>query len=391
MIDENASRIRVLKIDYGGNLMLNKRKSFTCLLMMFLIITTVFSPAGFSATSLQKNKDKKATPKATRVSKNEAKVSEKAAEPEPTPVADKPAMPTTPPDAAGKPALFEDRGDISSLNLYWGIGGEDQAPKAPFTFDKEDSTGTNPKVKVTDANGTKWNVKFAEEVHAEVACSRIVWACGYKVEESYFVPSGQIKGVKGLDRAKPYITKDGSFKNAMFEKRPHNIARRNKPWSWESNPFSNTKEFSGLVMLVMLLNNWDTKADNNEVLGMYDADGATVHDWYIMADWGASLGKSGSVFNHNKWDLKDYSKQKFIQHVGKKKIDFTYGGVMSGVLEKMPVAHVKWFARIVGQLTPQQLQDAFKAAGATDEEVAGFASAVKLRIDALVAAAREVN
>jgi hypothetical protein len=371
-------------------LMLKNRQSFTFLIVMFLIITTTFPIGGFSANAAQKNKlkkeDKKESKKASKETKKVALESEKVAEP--TAVAEKTTMPMTAPETVGKPALFQDRGDVSSLDLFWGMGNEEQAPKPPFTFDKEDSSGTNPKVKVTDANGIKWNVKFAEEVHAEVACSRIVWACGYMVEESYFVASGQITGVKGLDRAKPYIGKDGSFKNAMFEKRAQNVARRNKPWSWISNPFSNTKEFSGLVMLVMLLNNWDTKETNNEVLGMYDTDGTTPREWYIVADWGGSLGKSGSVFKHNKWDVKDYSKQKFIERVGKKKIDFTYGGVMSGVLERMPIAHVKWFAGIVGQLSPKQLQDAFKAAGASDEEVAGFASALKLRIDELTAAVK---
>ena len=121
---------------------------------------------------------------------------------------------------------------------------------------------------------------------------------------------------------------------------------------------------------------------------MYDADGTTVSEWYIVADWGGSLGKSGSIFSHNKWNVKDYAKQKFIGKVGKKTIDFNYGGVMAGILETMPIDHVKWFAGIVGQLSEKQLQDAFQAAGATDEEVNGFASAVKHRIDELTAAVK---
>ena len=58
---------------------------------------------------------------------------------------------------------------------------EGEMPKPPFQFDKEDMTGTNPKIKIIDANGVKWNMKFDEEVHAEIACSRIVWACGFMV------------------------------------------------------------------------------------------------------------------------------------------------------------------------------------------------------------------
>jgi hypothetical protein len=111
-------------------------------------------------------------------------------------------------------------------------------PKAPFQFDKEDISGTNPKIRVTDANGIKWNVKFDEEVHAEVASSRLVWASGYMVEESYFISTGKVEGVTGLGRAKRFVQSDGSFRNGMFEKRPDSIARRKINWTWESNPFA---------------------------------------------------------------------------------------------------------------------------------------------------------
>src|SRR5262245_34492695 len=141
------------------------------------------------------------------------------------------------PEEAGRPVLWEDRGDPSKLNLFYGVGNEEGEPKPPFTFDKEDMTGTNPKIKILDANGMKWNIKFDEEVHGEVAASRIVWACGYMVEESYFVRSGKVEVVTGLTRAKKFVAPDGSFKDAMFEKRPKDIARRAVNWTWDKNPF----------------------------------------------------------------------------------------------------------------------------------------------------------
>ncbi len=149
----------------------------------------------------------------------------------------KKAVSAAAPQTAGTPVLWESRGDISSLNLFWGIGSEDSIPKPPFNFEKEDVTGTNPKIKVTDANGVKWNVKFDEEVNAEVAASRLVWACGYMVEESHFVRSGKVNGVTGLSRAKKFVGSDGSFSNAMFEKRPDTIVRRNIRWTWRLQPF----------------------------------------------------------------------------------------------------------------------------------------------------------
>jgi hypothetical protein len=289
------------------------------------------------------------------------------------------------PTQKGVPAIWENRGNISSLDLFWGIGGPNLTPKPPFRFDKEDMTGTNPKIKVIDANGVKWNIKFDEEVHAEVAASRIVWACGYMVEESYFVPSGRVQGVQGLTRARKFIRADGSFTDGMFEKRPDTITRRQTPWAWESNPFIGKKELSGLQIINTMLNNWDAKAENNNILGMYDEDGATIKEWYIVSDWGATFGKMGSVFSHNKWDLDDFRKYRFIDGVSGGSLKLHYSGRSSGVIKTVPLDHARWFAGIVGQLSDNQLRAAFKAAGASEAEVTGFAERLREKIDELKA------
>ena len=287
------------------------------------------------------------------------------------------------PQRPGTPILWQDPGDVSALDLYWGLGSEEESPKAPFTFDKEDVTGTNPKIKVIDAKGVKWNVKFDEEVHAEVAASRIAWACGYMVEESYFMPSGKASGVTGLSRAKKFVSSDGSFTNAMFEKRPDNIARRNIIWSWDSNPFVGKKELSGLAILNTMLNNWDAKVDNNNVLGMFGDDGTTVYDWYLQTDWGGTFGKMGGAFSHTKWDMNDFGRQAFIDGVSGGTLKLHYSGKMGSALKSVPIEHAKWFAGIVGQLTDEQLRAAFKAAGATEAEVNGFTARLRQKINEL--------
>jgi hypothetical protein len=290
------------------------------------------------------------------------------------------------PTQSGAPALWEDRGDIAKLNLTLGIGSEVGKPKPPFQFDKEDTTGTNPKIKIIDANGVKWNLKFDEEVHAEVAASRLAWACGYMVEESYFIPSGKVNGVTGLGRARKFVGSDGSFANAMAEKRPDNIARRAVNWDWNSNPFVGTKELSGLAILNCLLSNWDAKPTNNNVLGMYDNTGK-VKDWYLVADWGGTFGKTGGFLSHSKWDLADYSKQRFIDGSSGGAISFHYSGKMS-VLRSVPRAHAQWFLGVIGKLSDNQIREAFRAAGATQAETDGFATQIRKRISELQAAAR---
>ncbi len=290
------------------------------------------------------------------------------------------------PATTGTPALWRSRGDVSQLNLYWGIGSEEEMPKAPFQFDKEDVTGTNPKIKIIDANGVKWNMKFDEEVHAEVVSSRLAWACGYMVEESYFIPSGKVNGVSGLGRAKKFVGADGSFSNAMFEKRPDDIARRAINWDWDSNPFANSKELGGLAMLCFLLSNWDAKVTNNNVLGMFDEDGS-IKEWYLVADWGGTFGKTGGFTSHSKWDPADYGKQAFLEGVSGNTVKFHYSGKMGSSLKAQPRENVRWFYGIVGQLSDEQLRDAFKAGGATPSETDAFVSQLRKRLNELKTAA----
>jgi hypothetical protein len=295
-------------------------------------------------------------------------------------------VPANAPAESGTAMLWSDRGDIASLDLTYGIGSPEGAPKPPFTFEKEDTSGTNPKIKIVDANGMKWNMKFDEEVHAEVACSRIVWACGYMVEESYFVPSGKVEGVGSLGRAKKFVGQGGTFANAMFEKRPDTIARRGINWDWDSNPFRGTKELSGLALVAVLLNNWDAKTMNNNVLGMFAEDGRTVHDWYIVADWGGTLGKMGGFMSHSKWDLDAFNKQPFIDGVSGGSLNLNYSGKGGRILKSVPLEHARWFAGVVGQLTDDQIRAAFKAAGASDADTQGFTSRIRAKINELKAA-----
>ena len=282
----------------------------------------------------------------------------------------------------GRPVLWEDRGDIAALDLFWGIGSEEGQPRPPFAFDKEDVSGTNPKIKVIDANGVKWNIKFDEEVHGEVAASRIVWACGYMVEESYFVPAGKVAGVTKLDRARKFVGADGSFRDGMFEKRPDNIARRRNNWTWTANPFVGAKELSGLQVLATMLNNWDAKPTNNNVLGMFDADGKIV-DYYIVADWGGSFGKMSALFTYSKWNLADYNRQGFIDGVSSNRLKLHYRGRSQGAFRDVPLDHARWFAGVIGRLTDVQLREAFRAGAGTPQEIEGFTARLRQKINEL--------
>src|SRR5262245_40124415 len=69
--------------------------------------------------------------------------------------------------------IWADPGEVENLDFAGGPGGRNREPKPPFTFIEESFSGTNPKVRVSDANGVKWTVKFGSEVNAETFATRV--------------------------------------------------------------------------------------------------------------------------------------------------------------------------------------------------------------------------
>ena len=117
-----------------------------------------------------------------------------------------------------------------------------------------------------DGAGRRWVVKFGSEAHTDTFQSRFVSALGYAAEPTYFVAAGSIQEVHDLKRAKYFIAKDGSFRDARFKLRGSEVRRghpSNPDWSWADNPFVGSRELGGLKILVMLTSNWDTKDARN--------------------------------------------------------------------------------------------------------------------------------
>lgn len=288
----------------------------------------------------------------------------------------------------GDAMIWADPGDVSAKDLYWGIGSPEGVPKPPFTFLKEDFSGTKPKVHVTDANGVRWNVKLgSDEVHAEVAASRITWALGFMVEESYYVDTGRIDGMRSetLKRAGRAFRPDGSFVAARFEKRPDHIERLKINWTWDQNPFVGSKEISGLKLLAVMVNNWDVMPKNNNVLAIRGADGS-VRTWYLIADWGQTFGRMGSPQSHSKWVLQDYKSTPFVLGTSGDTLKLHFEGYTPDLFRNIPIEHARWFAGLVSQLSDAQLRDAFRAGGARPADAEAFAARFREKVDELKAA-----
>ena len=282
--------------------------------------------------------------------------------------------------------LWRDPGLISTLDLYWGVGSAARAPKPPFTFVQEDLSGTKPKIDVTDAAGVHWSVKLAlpdaahqNEVHAEIAATRLLWAFGYFVDEDYFVSSGQIQRVQNLRRAAAVVGPDGSFTRARFERREKQAEKRGE-WNLEENDFKGTRELAGLQAALLLITAWDTMPHNTAIQRVRLADGRE-EDRYLVTDLGTTFGRmrGGVGKSPSRWNLEAYRESRLVNGIVQNQLQFR-APLLGNKPLTIPLAHAHWFASMATQLSEAQLRQAFEAAGASPEEIAGFSAEVLKRI-----------
>jgi hypothetical protein len=271
----------------------------------------------------------------------------------------------------GTPVLWHAR-DPAKLNLAAGPGGAAMRPATRrLTFIKEEKGGWSKKYRVRDARGREWVAKLGEEAQSETAATRLIWAAGYETEITYLVPRVTIPG-------------KGTFTNVRFEARPEGVKRHGE-WSWARNPFSGTRELDGLKVLMVLVNNWDLKDENNVIL--HTAGSGELR--YAISDLGATFGKTGGGpgffwrITRSRNDPKDYAGSKFIDKVKDGYVDFHFTGVNKGIVEKVKVEHARWVGQRLAALTDGQLASLFSAANYTPAETRLLARAVRARIEEL--------
>lgn len=288
-----------------------------------------------------------------------------------------------------KALLWQEPGKITVADWIWGPGGEARAPQGPFTFLEEDFNGTNAKLKVRDAKGDQWIVKFGGENHSDVFAARLLFAMGYMAEPSYFVRSGVITGVHGLKRAKLFVGKQGEFAYARFKLHQSKKVTRIEglDWSWINNPFVGTHELNGLKILMMLLSNWDAKdsrdrkGSNTAVYSTPGQDGKQL--FYAFDDWGATLGKWGGFFARDKWDVDGFSRQtrSFVSREEGDTIRWGYRGKhVRDVTSGIRIEDVRWLLTGLSAVSDEELRAGLQASGATPREIDTYTRSIRYRI-----------
>ena len=306
-----------------------------------------------------------------------------------------PALATAP-----RSVLWSDPGNIRARDLYNGPGGRGHLPQLPVKFIGEDRNGGSPKFDVVDAYGKKWRAKLGPEAQPETVATRLLWAVGYVANENYLFPDLVVEDLpQSLHRGQEFVHPGGHVTDVRLQTHPAGAhhGKREGFWDWRKNPFTGTREFNGLRVMMALISNWDLVNDNTAI-----REGKDGELLYEVSDLGASFGKTGRGYREasSKNNLDAYRGSHFIGKVTPEYVDFnfpTHPPLLylpdvklfwqltrpRWIGHHIPRADVRWIASLLAQLSPQQIRDAFRAAGYTPQQVEAFSAALEDRIAGL--------
>ena len=249
--------------------------------------------------------------------------------------------------------LWVTPGDLSRRNLLWGASRPNNAPSARtiFTVLKKDDTGFSRGYEVAAPDARKWKIKVGEEAQPEVVVSRILWALGYYQPETYYVTKWQLAGQWDLE-GQPARFRLESDHNSEGE------------WDWRHNPFGASTPMHGLIVLNVLLNNWDLKNTNNRIYRVREPKAEPARR-YVVQDIGASLGKPRTlplpIGSRN--DIDGFEQVDLVKKVDGSEVTLDYRGQHRELLEDISIADVVWACELMNRLTDAQLDNAFEAGG----------------------------
>ena len=304
-------------------------------------------------------------------------------------------------DQVHNPVLWIDPGNIAERDLFYGQGGKKHQPKPPFTFLREDMHGSNPKFDARDADGKKWRVKLGEETRPEVVASRLLWAVGYFANDDYVLPEATIQGL--TMQRKSGSAKGDQISYGRFARKPGGQDKIGI-WEWKDNPFTGSREFNGLRVMMAIMNNWDLKDDNNSVY----KDDKSDRQIFLANDVGATFGTNGLSWTRarSKGNIDSFKGSKFIARATDTDVDFATPAAPNALLaesfgfaavpyakrasldwigKRIPRDDARWIASLLAQLTHQQLVDAFRAGNFPPDVIDMYVTLVESRIAELKA------
>jgi len=280
-------------------------------------------------------------------------------------------------------ALWEEPTDLPDRDLYNGPWGSEHAPdpQAVYTFLRPKQGGVNPGVVVKDPGGREWHVKQSApdntkgaEGPVEVVLSRVLSAIGYHQPPVYYLPSFMMKKRSAAPRPEP----GGRFRLST------KALKDRGTWAWMNNPFTNTREMRGLLVVLLIFNSSDLKNSNNTLYEFRQGDVAVP--WLVVRDLGTALGETGRLAPMRS-DPTLLGKAPLIAGRAGGFLTFHYHGLHQDLFDKrITPDDAAWAGALLSRLSDRQWRDAFRAGGYPPPLTERFIAVLQTRIDEAVRA-----
>ena len=266
--------------------------------------------------------------------------------------------------------------DIASRDLFHGPWGAELAPDPKDVYDLVEMkhSGVNLGMTVKDSKGREWSVKqpfpgnLDSEAPVEVVISRLLSGIGYHQPPVYYLPAFTLKDDFGRK-----VETGGRFRPKV------DGMKEVGAWDWADNPFVGSKEFQGLIVLLMMFNSTDLKSSNNSIYERKEGD--FVEQLYLARDVGSALGDTNRMAprkNH----IDSFETMPFILGVSDSGfVEFAYNGWYKNLVrDRIKPDEVVWAMNLIGRLSDKQMQDAFRAGGYDPDLAARFITKIREKI-----------
>jgi hypothetical protein len=284
-----------------------------------------------------------------------------------------------PPSSTEMAEFWNEPVDLPQRDLLNGPGGIQGRPDTTdgFEFVKADASGASHGFHVRDKTGRQWSVKLGIEAQSEVAVSRLVWATGFHQPSTYYVPRWTLVQ-NGVSTEQP---------GGRFRLTPDHL-KTSGTWAWQKNPFVGTDPFGGLVVLMVMVNNWDLKTSNNAAYEFDQAANGAAR-WFVVKDLGSSLGRTGLTgtlfgpYRGTKNRLEDFEKERFIAGISGDRVILHFQGAayVPALPEVVRTSHVRWISTRLSRLSDEQWRQAFAAAGYSSTEAERYVVRLKAKVE----------
>jgi len=197
----------------------------------------------------------------------------------------------------------------------------------------------------------------------------VLSACGYHQPPVYYLPVFTLS-----HDGHTHMVPGGRFRLKVA------ALKDQGEWSWQQNPFVGTHPYQGLLVILLMFNSSDLKNANN-TLYEYRAGPGRTERWYVVRDLGTALGSTGRI-TPVRGDPAVFERLAFIKGVERGVVRFAYEGWHQELVRgRITPADVRWASALVGGLTSDDWDDAFRAGGYEPQVRARFIARLRAKID----------